>query len=243
MHTEAVEAALAGETTARVMKNYNDNPVLSAFSPVNAWNTTWALLAEIREQEVRAPVTTLVRSILLAGAIIAALVVGLAFVVATGIANPLRKGVAFARAIAAGDLNTDIAIQQHDEVGMLAGALHDMRDRIQEVLQEVQRLIQAIQEGQLDARGNAEAFAGGWRELMIGVNNVIGAFIGPITMTATSLRQISQGDIPAQLTEPYRGDFKAIQDDLNAMVRTLGKFTLSSISGQPPINWFAAANN
>ncbi len=226
VHTEAVEAALAGETTARVMKNYNDNPVLSAFSPVNAWNTTWALLAEIREQEVRAPVTTLVRSILLAGAIIAALVVGLAFVVATGIANPLRKGVAFARAIAAGDLNTDIAIQQHDEVGMLAGALHDMRDRIQEVLQEVQRLIQAIQEGQLDARGNAEAFAGGWRELMIGVNNVIGAFIGPITMTATSLRQISQGDIPAQLTEPYRGDFKAIQDDLNAMVRTLGKFTL-----------------
>ena len=45
-------------------------------------------------------------------------------------------------------------------------------------------------------------------------------------MTATSLRQISQGDIPAQLTELYRGDFEAMQDDLNAMIRTLGTFTL-----------------
>lgn len=226
VHTEAVTAALAGETGARVLTNYNNNPVLSAYSPVKAWNTTWALLAEIREKEVRKPVTMLVRSILIAGVIIAALVVGLAFVVATGIANPLGEGVAFARAIAAGDMNMDIAILQHDEVGVLASALRDMRGRIQEVLQEMQRLIQAIQEGQLETRGNAEAFAGGWRDLVIGVNNVIDAFIGPITMTATSLRQISQGDIPAQLTEPYRGDFEAMQDDLNAMIRTLRTFTL-----------------
>lgn len=226
VNTEAVKAALVGETAARVMRNYNDTPVLSAYSSVSAWNTTWALLAEIREKEVREPVTMLVRSILLAGVIIAVLVVGLAFVVATSIANPLGESVAFARAIAAGDMNTEIAIRQRDEVGVLASALHDMRGRIQRVLQEMQRLIRAIQEGQLGTRGNAEAFAGGWRDLVTGVNNVIDAFIGPITMTATSLRQISQGSIPAQMTETYRGDFKAIQDDLNTMIRTLGMFTL-----------------
>jgi methyl-accepting chemotaxis protein len=43
-------------------------------------------------------------------------------------------------------------------------------------------------------------------------------------MTATALRQVSQGTIPAQIHDRYYGDFKAIRDDLNVMIETLGSF-------------------
>lgn len=57
--TEATIGALSGETDARVIEDYNGNPVLSAYTPVDVFGTTWAMLAEIDEAEVEAPVTHL----------------------------------------------------------------------------------------------------------------------------------------------------------------------------------------
>lgn len=139
---------------------------------------------------------------------------------------PLHRILKVANAVANGDFHQDIVIRQHDEIGILADAFRKMKDTIGHVLQEINHLIQAVQEGKLDSRGNAESFDGGWRDLVVGVNNVIDAFITPITMVATSLRQIAQGDIPTKIIEEYNGDFRAIQEDLNVMIRTLGAFTL-----------------
>ncbi len=50
--------ALAGKTDAKVVIDYNGNPVLSAFTPVDLGGFTWALLAEIDEAEVRAPINS-----------------------------------------------------------------------------------------------------------------------------------------------------------------------------------------
>ena len=54
--TEAARAALAGETGARIITDYNGHPVLSAFAPVKIGDTTWALIAEIDESEAFASV-------------------------------------------------------------------------------------------------------------------------------------------------------------------------------------------
>ena len=86
-----------------------------------------------------------------------------------------------------------------------------MRDAMKAMLQEMTDLTQAVQQGQLEIRGNADRFSGGWHELVGGVNNLIEAFISPITMTATSLRQIAQGEIPPEITAKYHGDFDTIK--------------------------------
>ncbi|MEN6428504.1 MAG: cache domain-containing protein, partial [Phycisphaerales bacterium] len=49
--TEASREALAGGTDAKIITDYNGNPVLSAFTPVQAGDATWALLAEIDKAE------------------------------------------------------------------------------------------------------------------------------------------------------------------------------------------------
>ncbi|MCP4379243.1 MAG: methyl-accepting chemotaxis protein [bacterium] len=52
--TEAATDALAGNTAAKIISDYNGNPVLSAYTPVTVGDTTWALIAEVDEAEAYA---------------------------------------------------------------------------------------------------------------------------------------------------------------------------------------------
>lgn len=51
MRTEATENALAGKTENKVMLDYRGKPVLTAYSPIEFGDNTWALVAEIDESE------------------------------------------------------------------------------------------------------------------------------------------------------------------------------------------------
>jgi methyl-accepting chemotaxis protein len=55
--TAAVRGALAGKSSEKLITNYNGNAVLSAYTPINIWNTTWTLIAEIDASEAYAAVT------------------------------------------------------------------------------------------------------------------------------------------------------------------------------------------
>jgi methyl-accepting chemotaxis protein len=55
--TMAAREALSGKTDEKIIIDYNGNPVLSAFAPVQMGDTTWALLAEIDKSEAFAAVS------------------------------------------------------------------------------------------------------------------------------------------------------------------------------------------
>ena len=102
-------------------------------------------------------------------------------------------------------------------LGVLAYALQNMKEKIQAVLHETESLTQAVQQGKLDIRGNASAFAGGWQSLVMGVNRLIDAFVGPINVTANFIEQLSQSSIPDEITGEYQGDFNKIKVNLNLL--------------------------
>jgi methyl-accepting chemotaxis protein len=54
--TEASRNALAGETGERIIKDYNGNPVLSAYTPITLWDVNWALIAEMDVEEAFTPI-------------------------------------------------------------------------------------------------------------------------------------------------------------------------------------------
>jgi methyl-accepting chemotaxis protein len=137
------------------------------------------------------------------------------------IADPIKQAVRSAQMIAEGDLSMSITVRRNDETGQLLTAFNAMTTRLNALLAEIETLIQAVQAGNLDFRGNAQAFAGGWRELIQGMNTVIDAFVAPITMTARSLDQIAKGDIPDMITDDYQGDFNEIKTNLNTLIETM----------------------
>ncbi len=145
--------------------------------------------------------------------------------VVNGIITPIVRGVHFAKAVADGNLDAQLDVQQDDEIGVLADALCNMKSTIQHVLNETESLTQMIQMGKLDTRGHSGNFSGAWNELIIGINNVIDAFVIPFNVTAEYIERISRGDIPEKLTEEYQGDFNEIQKNLNLLIDAMNEIT------------------
>jgi methyl-accepting chemotaxis protein len=140
--------------------------------------------------------------------------------------QPLRSLVATANRLADGDLTeTIIETRSRDEIGVLADAIRTMQTNIQQMLLDVQGLLQAVQEGKFTTRGNTEGYAGSWRDLIGGLNNVIDAFVDPITVTATALARVSKGDIPGKITTDYQGDFNITRDSINELIDTMEQIT------------------
>lgn len=229
------EEALGSIQQARTLVE-EDEGNLAVFTPLLVGQTTrpWSVNVRIPREKITAAADTLQKQAntdllkMIGMAVLCAFAAFLLLWFATRtVTHPVTQIVDTAKAIAAGDFSQTITFHRNDEIGQLADAFRDMQTTIGGVLQETKHLMQAIRDGELDTRGNAEQFSGSWQELVIGVNDVIGAFIEPISMTAASLRRISQGDIPAEITAQYHGDFNDIKADLNVMIRTLGKFALN----------------
>ena len=101
----------------------------------------------------------------------------LAYSITRAIVNPIKTVVVnTAHAIAEGDFSHDIAIYQNDEIGVLAQAFRQMKDKLSRVLAETDRLIQAVQHRRLNVRGHVDQFQGSWRDLVVGINNIVDAF-------------------------------------------------------------------
>lgn len=146
---------------------------------------------------------------------------GLTWFVTLSITRPVARIVKIADDIANGDFSQDIDIQQPDEIGHLADAFRNMKGTIRHVLQELDGLIRAVQQGKLETRGDATGFTGSWQELVSGVNTVIDAFVTPMNRAAASLDHISKGDIPEQITEEYQGDFNQLKNNLNQLINAI----------------------
>ncbi|MBN2232866.1 MAG: methyl-accepting chemotaxis protein [Deltaproteobacteria bacterium] len=85
-------------------------------------------------------VTLLGRSIaIMGGGFVVMIVCGIliAILITRGITGPVKRGVAFAQALARGDLQATLDVDQKDEVGALAAALNDMADNLRRMIREI----------------------------------------------------------------------------------------------------------
>ncbi len=194
--------------------------------PLTGWTmAVGADLTDMFSPVARLRQTILVLTLLMVGGI--SLIIW--FVVKT-LTQPLVKGVEFAKAIAEGDLHAELNVVRDDEIGVLATALRDMKTRIRNALRETEQLTCAIQAGTLNVRGNASQFQGCWRELIIGINTMVDAFMDPFQVTADSLKRIAKGDIPEPLAHHYEGDFNDMQEHVNLLIQAMND--ISTIAEQ-----------
>lgn len=91
--TDGAKAALAGKDGAEIIIDYNGNPVLSAYRPLDIFGHRWALLAEIDEWEAFQTVSSLRSLVLLIGVIGVGVIIVVALYMARMIANPLQQAI------------------------------------------------------------------------------------------------------------------------------------------------------
>ncbi len=122
--------------------------------------------------------------------------------------------------ISAGDVSANI--EEKDELDEITPALKRTIETIRNLIQETTRLSQAAVAGKLETRGNAEAFAGGFRDIVEGINGTLDAVVGPLNIAAEYVNKIGQGEIPDKINTSYEGDFDKLTQNINACIDGLG---------------------
>jgi len=145
-------------------------------------------------------------------------------------------------ALARGDLSsatradlTTVAVSGNDEVSQVARSVNAMIDQtratalafetaratLASLVKETVHLTQQAQDGDLHSRGSADAYQGGYRDLVLGFNRTLDAAIAPIGEAREVLDRVAARDLTARMTKDYRGEHAAIKDALNSAVAQL----------------------
>jgi methyl-accepting chemotaxis protein len=168
--------------------------------------------------------------ILIAGLIVAALIIGifLAVLVARLISRALQKGVEVANKLSVGDLSVIIGETGKDETGQLLAAMQSMILSIKALAADAMMLSKAAIEGKLSTRADSSSHQGTFKEVIDGVNGTLDAVIGPLNVAAEYVERISKGDMPPLISDEYNGDFNAIKNNLNVLIKATGTITAAA---------------
>ncbi|HEX2865840.1 MAG TPA: methyl-accepting chemotaxis protein [Ignavibacteriales bacterium] len=131
----------------------------------------------------------------------------------------IKEQVTAADKISQGDLDVNLKLKSEKDI--LSASLNKVISTLKELISETRLLTKASVNGELKTRGNSEKFSGGFREIVLGVNQTLDALINPLNVTADYVDKISKGIIPPEITDSYNGEFNVIKNNLNATVKMM----------------------
>ena len=106
--------------------------------------------------------------------------------------------------------------------------IEQVRTNLKSLIANTDGLIEAAVEGKLATRADATRHQGGFRRIVEGINNTLDAVIGPLNVSAHYVEMISKGEVPAQITDEYKGDFNAIKNNLNTLITAMNEVTAAA---------------
>jgi class 3 adenylate cyclase len=131
VNTEAVNAALAGQSGVTTAESYLGPEVLVAYEPLQLPGLDWAIVAKIDRAEALAPVSRFARNIALSTAAIVLAVCLLSLLFSRILTRPVKALADAVRRVSGGDLGVTVPVTSRDEFGQLAEAFNDMSASLQ----------------------------------------------------------------------------------------------------------------
>lgn len=144
------------------------------------------------------------------------------------IAENIEAQSEVAKKIADGDLTLDIAPKSDKDI--LGISMVSVIQMLKNLVLEAENLTAAAVEGNLETRGDAEKFRGGYRQIIEGFNNTLNAMVMPLRAALPYIENMANG-IPQPLLEnTYRGEYGILIDNLNDVKNSI--YLLSMESGK-----------
>ncbi len=121
--------------------------------------------------------------------------------------------------ISEGDFDFEIPPKDKDDE--IAPALNDTINTLKELKSETDTMTRWAKEGDLESRGNAEKFKGGYREIVNGLNNTIIEIIIRVREAENVMVELSEGNLTARMDGDYKGNYKKLQGIVNKLAGSL----------------------
>ena len=197
--TESSRDALAGHSGRKQITGYHGRRVLSVFSPLDALGNQWAILAEIDEDEVKAPINNVVNTLIWISIGIALAVGSIGLWMAVRIADPIKRAAAVALKISERDLTADdIQIKSYDEIGDLGRALNTMSDNLSRLISQVTKTTATVASVAAEINATMAQMATGVEEQTTQTSDVAASIQ---EMTQTILQNSQSANQTAKIAE------------------------------------------
>lgn len=134
----------------------------------------------------------------------------------------IKENAQAAEMIAKGNLNLNITEKSDKDV--LGKSIKLVIDTLNKLENEINKLTQAAVNGNLSLRGNMEAFNGGYKSIVEGINSTLDAIIEPIAEASNVLKEISNGNLHIHVEGNYKGDHAEIKNALNTTIDSLSVY-------------------
>ena len=142
--------------------------------------------------------------------------------------GPLNVAAKYVDQISKGDIPAKITDTYKGDFNEIKNNLNMCVDAVNGLVADAALLSKAAVEGKLATRADASKHQGDFRKIVQGVNDTLDAVIGPLNVTAKYVDQISKGDIPAKITDTYKGDFNELKNNLNTCIDAVNALVADS---------------
>jgi methyl-accepting chemotaxis protein len=142
--------------------------------------------------------------------------------------GPLNVAAEYVDRISKGDIPPKITDNYNGDFNEVKLNLNNCIDNVNSLVADANMLAGAAVQGKLATRADASRHSGDFRKIVVGVNGTLDAVIGPLNMAAEYVERISKGDMPAQISDEYQGDFNAIKNNLNLLIQATGAITAAA---------------
>jgi methyl-accepting chemotaxis protein len=215
VETEGARQALAGKTDVEIITDYNANPVISAYSPINIPGLNWAILAEIDVAEAFAPIYQIQKMALLIGIIMALIITVFALFYARLLSRPITQLTDTMKQVGLNfDFSSHCKINSQDEIGQATDAFNSLLQKTSQAFTDVNATMTDIANGKFDSRIVSD-LKGDLDTLKDGVNASANSVDFTMQALGTVMNAISSGDFSVRMDKKIPGEFRTTVD--NAM--------------------------
>ncbi len=132
----------------------------------------------------------------------------------------MRATERFALQITSGNLDVEHhKLSDEDSLGL---ALLSMREQMKQLIGEIQTVVQSAGEhGRLQERVAIDGKQGAWRDLSLGVNDLLASFAVPLMTLSRIFKELSDGNLTTRHSEGARGEILRMAQDLNRALESV----------------------
>ena len=139
--------------------------------------------------------------------------------------------------IAQGDLSIDVMPRSDKDI--LAVSMQSVIKNLRSLVAETNILTAAAADGDLETRGKAAAFQGGFKQIVDGINHTLDAIVDPLNVALAYIEKTANGDELEDLENNYKGQYgvlignlQQVKESLYTLLSEAGKLTEATEKGQ-----------